>query len=119
MILYGGRVLNSAAAKTRDQVAETRDAILYDIPGNGICRVQIQGSTELITARFPQNAESAPAWLKPGNAVRITNRGGLRGYIEITGHGQLLTTGVSAPTIPTPADAVLTGCAVVAIPAPT
>ena len=103
--------------QTQDRV-ETRDAVVFDIDITARkCRVKIQGSSEYIVAFFPQNWQMNPAWLKTGNAVRITHRGGIRGRIEVVSDGQVVPTGVGVtPTPATPTDAILTGCGVVQIP---
>jgi len=81
---------------------------------NHYCRVKIQGSDTHVRAYFPENWESTPQYLRPGNAVRITHPGGNKARIEVAGHGFLLPTAVPggsvAPTPEAPGDAVLTGC---------
>ncbi len=93
---------------------ETRDGILWDvITADHLCRVKIQGSNEYIYAHYPENWEKVPLWLKPGNAVKIMHTGGIRGRIEIVGHGQMIPTPVSGskfPTIATGEDCIITGC---------
>ncbi|MDD2778501.1 MAG: hypothetical protein PHI16_06405, partial [Methanocellales archaeon] len=87
------------------------------ISAQRICRVKIQGSDELITARFGQNWEQTPQWLKPGNAVRIVHRGGIRGYIEVVGHGQSIPMAVPGgsvtPPSVTPSDAIISGLQII------
>lgn len=120
MRLYGQRLLKNASKRATKQSVETRDAILWDVlKADRACRCKIQGSNELVIARFPQNWASVPSWCKPGQAVRIVHRGGLRGYIEIDGYGRAIPTPVSgsvSPSITIPEDAILTGCAIKAIP---
>jgi hypothetical protein len=58
-----------------------------------VADVKIQGSDTAITAHYPLNWETTPVWLKVGNAVKINFVGGVRGRIELIGHGS---------TIPTP-----------------
>lgn len=120
MRTYGQRFLKAAGDKAAKARQETRDAILWDILATDrIARVKIQGSDQLIYARFPQNWETIPAWAKPGQAVRITHRGGTRGYVEITGYGRSVPTpisGAAAPTIPTPYNAILSGLSIMPIP---
>ncbi|OPY78227.1 MAG: hypothetical protein A4E65_02381 [Syntrophorhabdus sp. PtaU1.Bin153] len=105
--------------KITQQRVESRDAILWDIDtSQRTCRVKIQGSNELITANVPQNIESNPQWLKPGNAVRIIHRGGIRGYIEVAGHGTGIPTAIAGvdvtPPEITPPDGTISGCSILA-----
>lgn len=117
MRLYGGKLLKQKTEKRVRQAQEIRDAIIFDVtPASRYCRVLIQGagSTDYIKAYYPENWESTPAYLKPGNAVRITHPGGNRGRIEIAGNGILRPTTITGQTIIiTPAalmDTILTGC---------
>lgn len=117
MRTYKQRFLRRQFSDMVDTRVESRDAILWDvIPNQRVCRVKIQGSDNLIIARYPENWRQIPEWLKPGNAVRIAHRGGVRGHIEVVGHGMTLPTavtgGTAAPAIATPADAVMSGCMV-------
>ena len=120
MRTYGKRLLRGAADKAVKQASESRDAVLWDILLNErVCRCKIQGSSEFVIARFPQNWASVPEWAKPGQAVRIAHRGGVRGYIEVVGFGRAIPTPVSGSATPapvTPADAILAGCMLKAIP---
>jgi len=120
MRTYGKRLIRGAADKATKQAVESRDAVLWDILlPERICRCKIQGSNELIIARFPQNWATVPEWAKPGQAVRISHRGGIRGYIEVVGFGRAIPTPVSGsatPTTGTPDNAILTGCLIKAIP---
>lgn len=120
MRLYGQRLLKNASKRATKQSVETRDAILWDVlKSDRVCRCKIQGSNELVIARFPQNWATVPSWCRPGQAVRIVHRGGIRGYIEIAAYGRAIPTPVSgnvSPDIPMPEDAILTGCAIKAIP---
>lgn len=120
MRLYGKRFLSQRMKKETESRIETRDAILWDVlPNQRICRVKIQGTNQLIVAYYPENWEKTPFWLKPGNAVRITHKGGIRGKIELVGHGFVVPTPVAGGTLPTPGtspNAVLTGCMVGQIP---
>ncbi len=114
MRAYKKRILKDAFERQISRRVETRDAILWDIlPEQHVCRIKIQGSDELITARYNQNWENTPSWMKPGNAVRVVHRGGIRGHIEITGHGQNIPTAIAGGTMTppgtTPVDAILTG----------
>ena len=104
MRTYGKRLLRGAADKAVKQASESRDAVLWDILLNErVCRCKIQGSSEFVIARFPQNWASVPEWAKPGQAVRIAHRGGVRGYIEVVGFGRAIPTPVSGSASPKPA----------------
>ena len=120
MRTYGKRLIRGAADKATKQAAESRDAVLWDVLlSERVCRCKIQGSSELIIARFPQNWATMPEWAKPGQAVRIAHRGGVRGYIEVVGFGRAIPTPVSGsatPTPETPSDAILAGCLIKSIP---
>jgi hypothetical protein len=125
---YGKRLIRNAMHQVTEGRAETRDGVLWDIGptiyvADRMCRVKIQGSNEYIHAHYPENWEKIPTWLKPGNAVKIMHTGGVRGRIEIVGHGQMVPTPVSGakfPTIvwPTSSDGILTGCSVIACETP-
>jgi len=120
MRTYGKRLIRGAADKATKQAVESRDAVLWDVLlPERVCRCKIQGSSELIIARFPQNWATVPEWVKPGQAVRIAHRGGIRGYIEVAGFGRAIPTPVSGsatPTPDTPGNAILVGCILRAIP---
>lgn len=120
MRLYNKRFITKNAEKKAREVQETRDAILWDVlPSQKLCRVKIQGSGEYITAHYPENWEQTPSWLKPGNAVKVMHTGGIRGWVEIVGHGQVVPTPLSGSAAPTPApgpDAIITGCNLSQIP---
>ena len=120
MRTYGKRMIRGAADKATKQAVESRDAVLWDIlTEERVCRCKIQGSSELIIARFPQNWAAVPEWAKPGQAVRISHRSGIRGYIEVVGFGRAIPTPVSGsatPTPKTPNDVILAGCLLKAIP---
>ncbi len=117
MRLYGGRMIRNMIRRRIEERRESRDAVVWDIDTtNRYCRVTIQGSNTYIKARWPENWESTPSWLKVGNAVRISHPGGNKGRVEIVGHGLLLPTpvsGGSTPVVPTPGDAVLSGLTLV------
>lgn len=114
MRTYGKKFLRISMERATERRVETRDAILWDIlPEQRLCRVKIQGSNQLIVAKYPENWESTPYWLKPGNAVRITHPSGSRGRIEIFGFGAAIPTPVAGSTLPAVAtgpNAVLVGC---------
>ena len=120
MRTYGKRSLRGAADKAAGQKVESRDAVLWDILlSERVCRCKVQGSSELVVARFPQNWASVPEWAKPGQAVRIAHRGGVRGYVEVAGFGRAIPTPVSGSATPVPAvpvDAILAGCRIKAMP---
>lgn len=123
MRTYKKRFLRRQFADMVSARTESRDAILWDVlPAQRCCRVKIQGSDTLIVANYPENWSQTPEWLKPGNAVRIIHRGGVRGYIEVAGHGVTLPTAVTGsvetPSVPAPPDAIMSGCAVQAFDPP-
>jgi hypothetical protein len=122
---YNKRILRRKSEKIAESRRETRDAIVWDVlsgDSDRKCRVKIQGSNQLIIAHYPFNWGTNPEWVKPGNAVRITHQGGMRGKIEVVSHGQLVPSpvdgGASSPIDVTPADTVLTGCNVTQLPNP-
>lgn len=99
----------AGAARMR---VESRDAVLWSIDSDSQCRVKIQGSNQLITAHFPRNQKARPSWMRVGNAVRITHRGGVRGYVEVSGQGRAIPQPVSGGALPSPgttADGVIEG----------
>lgn len=115
MRLYNGKLIKAKTGRQIAQAQELRNAVVVDVfTEYRYCRVKIQGSATHIKAWYPENWESTPNYLKPGNAVLITSPGGNRGRIEVSGNGILLpTTTANAPVIPTPVtppDCVLTGC---------
>ena len=122
MRTYGKRFLRQKVTGNVEGHVETRDAILWDTPPTQrLCRIKIQGSNTLITAHYPENWEQTPLWLKPGNAVRVTHVGGIRGRIEIVGHGQVVPTPVAGTAAPTPTvgpNVILTGCLPLQMPTP-
>jgi len=114
MRLYGGRYLKNRTSRAISAAVESRDAIVWDVDNEDkVARVKIQGSNTYVIAHYPENWESNPVWLKPGNAVRISHVGGMRGRIELTGHGTFVPSpvagGAAAPAVPAIADSVLTG----------
>lgn len=122
MRLYGKKLLKKRIDKRIEAKRETRDAIVWDVfsdANNRFCRVKIQGSNQLITAHYPFNWGIQPEYIKPGNAVKINHQGGIRGKIEIIGHGQLVpspVSGSSSPTVVTAPDGVLSGMGVKELP---
>jgi hypothetical protein len=116
---YSKKLIRSRVQTALSRRSETRDAILWDVlPDQHYCRVKIQGSNELIIARYNENWEQTPQWLKAGNAVRVVHRGGVRGYIEIVGHGQNIPTAIAGgtvtPPVVTPEDAIMSGMQAIA-----
>ena len=114
MRLYGGRMLRKEMQRQIADRREMRDAVVFSVDGtNRYCMVKIQGSDTQIKAYYPENWESTPQYLKPGNAVRISHPGGNKARIEVVGHGILIPTAVPGgsvtPTPATPGDTVLTG----------
>jgi hypothetical protein len=120
--LYGKRFIRNSMDRVSSAKQETRDGILWDVvPASKICHVKIQGSNTLIAAYYPENWEQTPTWLKPGNAVKIMHTGGVRGRIEVIGHGQLVPTPVSGtqfPTVETAEGAIISGCGLLAAATP-
>jgi hypothetical protein len=121
MRFYGKKFLSNKTLKQIQAHRETKDAIVWSVdPVNKIAFVRIQGSSTNIVAKYPENWEQTPVWLKPGNAVKINFTGGDRGRVELIGHGFLIPT----PTDDTAAqpdpqvvdDAPLTGMLVYPIP---
>lgn len=114
MRTYGRRYLHRKLERRTQITTETRDAVLWDIDwDNFVCRVKIQGSNEYVNVHFPRNDSLVEGWMRPGNAVRIIHRGGVRGYAEIVGHGHAIPTPLTGPFHPETsdlADAILTGC---------
>jgi hypothetical protein len=117
MRLYNRRFVTRSVERQTQAVQETRDAILWSVDtANKLCSVRVQGSNEYVIAHYPENWEQIPVWLKPGNAVKIMHTGGVRGWVEVVGHGQVVptpVTGASAPTSTSGVDSILTGCELV------
>ncbi len=105
MRLYGKKFARRAIDQRADRKTETRDAVLWQIDeGNNKCTVKIQGSGELVVAHYPRNQKEKPYWLKPGNAVRILHRSGVRGYVEVIGEGRAIPLPVEGPAMPSSPD---------------
>jgi hypothetical protein len=113
MKLYNIRFLKQKTNGMIQQRVESRDAILWDVQTDvRRARVKIQGSSTLVVAYYPENWEATPVWMKPGNAVRISHTGGVRGRIELVGHGTLIPTPIEGDTgtiTTTLPDAILSG----------
>jgi len=119
---YGKRIFRNKMQQVVDSKKETRDAILWEVlPSTKMCRVKIQGSNEYIVAYYPENWEKTPFWLKPGNTVKIMHTGGVRGKIEIVGHGILVPTpvaGTQFPTVEEGEGTIISGCGLLACETP-
>lgn len=95
------------------------NAQIYDVPSSEYCRVLVQGSPNLVIAWFSRNMHHRPSELKVGNAVLCQYKLGNRGQIEVIGNGTVVPTpsaGSPVVVIPTPPNAILNGCQVLAIP---
>jgi hypothetical protein len=115
MRMYGGRFMKKAVDRRIRTTQETRDAVIWDVNlAQHYCRVKVQGSNELVIASIPQNYRHRPMWLKIGNSVRITHRGGSRGFMEVSGEGRAIPSpvaGDSTPGLGLDTDRVLIGMA--------
>lgn len=115
MRLSGKRFADKYVSKKMRPTSETRDAIIFEVDWTAyVCKCKIQGSNEYVNAYFPRNEATIPSWMKPGNAVRILHRTGVRGHTEVIGHGGAIPTpmpgGAWRPETSALADGVLTGC---------
>lgn len=111
-----------ALLEANKKTVESRDSVLWSIDTGGVCRVKIQGSDEMIVAHFPRNMTTRPTWLRVGNAVRISHRGGVRGYIEVIGPGRAIpspSSGNSLPPSGATGDGIIWGMLVTATEPPT
>lgn len=111
------RAMDDAASRR----VESRDGIIWSIDAGGRCRVKIQGTNELVTAHFPRNQAARPPWLRVGNAVRISHRGGVRGYIEVSGQGRAIPQPIAGSAMPPPGttkDGIISGMVVAATDPP-
>lgn len=105
MRLYGKRFLRNRQQRAIDSHTETREAMLWDVLADQRqCRCKIQGTTKYIIAWFPENWQTTPVWLKPGNAVRIAHVGGVRGRVEVVGHGLRVPSPATGAVLPDPVD---------------
>jgi hypothetical protein len=115
--MYGRKFASRAINKRLSVKTESRDGVLWEIDWqNRICNVKIQGSNELVTAHFPQNEARMMSYMRKGNAVRLVHRGGIRGYLEVTGHGMAIPTPVSGTSHPAQSDlpdAITEGCQII------
>lgn len=80
---------------------ETLDAILWDILTDRLCRVKVLGSNTMLVARYNENLEQKPTWMKPGNAVKLLHTSGNRHLLEIVGSGQAIPNPTGAAMFPT------------------
>lgn len=117
MRMYGRKFARRSIEKKTRFKSESRDAVLWAIDWqNRICNVKIQGSNELVTAHFPQNEARLMSFMREGNAVRVVHRGGVRGYLEVVGHGMAVPTPVSGdfhPGLSDLPDGVTEGCQII------
>jgi len=105
MKMYGRKFAKRSFNKRLNLRTESRDAVLWAIDWeNRICNVKIQGSNELVTAHFPQNEARKMSYMREGNAVRVVHRGGVRGYLELVGHGMAIPTPVAGDSHPALSD---------------
>jgi hypothetical protein len=121
MITYGKKFLKNRIDSRVQARKESWDGQVREIlPTLRLVGVTIQGSSKKIYARYPENWESNPSWMKVGNAVRIAYVGGER-RPEVVGHGLVVPTPVAGggsqfPTLPVGDDAILTGLQLIEIP---
>lgn len=116
MRLYDGRSVNRFLDRRFKSHAPGRDAIVWDYDNaNMTVRCKIQGSDEYIVCHYPRNFRTKEEWCKRGNAVRIEHKGGIRGYLEVVGHGRAIPSPVAGPSLPTTEtlyDGIISGGAV-------
>lgn len=103
MRLYDGRSVARFLDRKFASHAPGRDAIVWDYDdANKTVRCKIQGSNEYIVCHYPRNFRTVEEWCKRGNAVRIEHKGGVKGYLEVVGHGRAIPSPVYGPAFPTP-----------------
>jgi hypothetical protein len=123
MQMLGGKKVRKGFRNMQDARVENRSAVIIGIDMNQrLAEVIMQGSDEPVFARWPENLQVTPEWLKVGNAVMILSPGG-SGRIEISGHSCLIPTTVAGGSVPMPipsqGNGVISGCAVSAtLPTP-
>ena len=113
------RFLRDRMSRAANATPRPFNAQIYDIPSAEYCRVLIHGSATPVVAWFSRNFHHRPEGLTVGNGVLCQYKLGNRGQIEVVGHGTVIPTplpGSPTITLPTPPDAILTGCQVLAIP---
>ena len=113
MRMYGRKFVSRYIKKKLKPTSETSDAIIFEVDWSEyVCKCRIQGSDEYVNAHFPRNEATIPSWMKPGNAVRLLHRAGVRGHVEVIGHGGAIPTPMpgspSHPQTSDLADGVLT-----------
>lgn len=124
MRLYGKRFIRRATQLQVADRAETRDALVWEVNrAQRWCGVVVQNANlyRITKAFFPSGWMEVPQWLKPGNSVRITHTGGVRGRIEVVSQGILSPRPVGGASMPppgSPSDAVIWGLALTALPVP-
>lgn len=120
MRMYGKRFIRREREKSIDLKRETKDGIIWSIDiSNRKVTLKIQGSNTEIAAYFPDNTHSPPPWCKLGNAIKIMHTGGIRGRIEIIGHGLVIPYPISGniwPSDPVQENMILTGLQILAMP---
>lgn len=121
MKLYGKKFIKNRMDRRISDRKETMDCIIYDIvPAQRYAIVKIQGSDNPVRARYPENWEKTPVWLKKGNAAKINMTSGNKNKIELVGHGFYIPTGETAfpPEIGGLPDAIISGLSVQATDPP-
>jgi hypothetical protein len=119
MRLYGRKFASQFINKKLKPTTETSDGIIFEVDWSQyVCKCRIQGSDEYIDAHFPRNEATIPSWMKPGNAVRLLHRSGIRGHVEVIGHGGAIPTpqpgSPSHPATSALADGVISGLEITA-----
>lgn len=120
MRMYGKRFIKQERDKSISYRRETKDGVIWTIDlTNKRVTVKVQGSNTEIAAYFPENTHSPPEWCKLGNPVKIMHTQGIRGRVEVIGHGLVVPYPVSGniwPSDPVQENMVLTGLQVLAMP---
>lgn len=105
MRFYGGKIVQQALNRRFRQHVESRDAIVWDVDTvSKLVRCKIQGSDEYVLCHYPRNSTTLPNYCRRGNAVRIAHKGGIRGFLEVVGHGRAIPTPIAGSQFPTPND---------------
>lgn len=98
---YKKKLIRDKMRKEVQKRVETMEGILWEIyPTSKTCRVRIQNTQKLLIARYPENLNLRPDFLKPGNAVKLLHTSGNVNKLEVIGHGQLIPTETSAALFP-------------------
>jgi len=112
-MFYNKKLIRKSINAVTKSRQETRDAIIWEVlPTQRLCKIKIQGSTNFLYARYPQNWQNTPTFLKAGNAVRVMHRGGNHNVLEIVSHGMNVPTFPDSTDVPVTVgstNAVLTG----------